>query len=904
MTMVWRKIKRSGHLASKFNFNIAFKELVIETDVAKKPDKILVACMHRRRRYECEPRTVEKSFSNQSKSLLVWPGLATDALELETTLYKDANKEQYDNKEWTLIVEEISPKGKQRAIAAIALNLCFFVNESPDVKTELKLKLRPLQKYVKNCTLSLVLTSTLLKHGHGSDVDLRSNASIASASKVPPLEVEIDEEDDAEIAQEMAHAVDEFSRWQEENAAEIVKPVPIPAAKNAWGEPPEPAAPPLPPHRGRTTSTDSQPLIARRSTDSAPPPLEKRRESQNSVIRSLPPPPPTPIKNEPLLKWCQRITAGYKNVKITDFSKSWRSGLAFCAIIHRYDPSLIGSFEDLDFSAAKTSQKENCRKAFEVAATIGVQKTLDEGEMTIYPDEQKVTDFLRRLRSVLQGPEWDEAIDPRKSEYRISTVYGLSESEMNVIKDLERKRLMRGEDEPDGTAVNVKTNAEIKPTKMPEPAVEQPVEEEERPIAGGRTRRASFKELEEHEKILKKMTDEMKMLADEVSQPTSPQPSLPDKVQDQNESPSPEEEQAKKRLEEARRMIESIHASGVTISPVRPRGGARPQYNYYSVRSGQASPTLERKIYAHIRQSSDVTNKSLPSNNGVYHSPHDAPPGAQPSTLDRVKRYGSMRGAELAETLAQFMVPVWEPPKTIPRRAQPTEASFSQTQSANATPTRKIVTNFEKNFVQVSNINEELQRIAQRLEEVEKLDRYVEEKIQTVERDTEEEQKFITEHMKLLTEKDSLVRRQDYLNVAAALSEVEEKLAIVQQQVNEVTQNNDDYKSEEEKQRIDALVVEYKNLIDRKNELATELVMKEAEEEEHTERGRQTLERSQNFLRGSQEPLNTSKRIMNWIRISDRCKKCPVQLIDSIICCVWFSLKLVLIFPVELNALL
>lgn len=59
-----------------------------------------------------------------------------------------------------------------------------------------------------------------------------------------------------------------------------------------------------------------------------------------------------------------------------------------------------------------------------------------------------------------------------------------------------------------------------------------------------------------------------------------------------------------------------------------------------------------------------------------------------------------------------------------------------------------------------------------------------------VEPGSEDEQKFLEEHIKLLTEKDSLVRRQDYLNVAAALSEVEEKLAVVQQQVNEVTQNN------------------------------------------------------------------------------------------------------------------
>ena len=45
MTMVWKKIKRSGHHASKFNFNIAFKELVIESNGEKRPDKVLVACM-------------------------------------------------------------------------------------------------------------------------------------------------------------------------------------------------------------------------------------------------------------------------------------------------------------------------------------------------------------------------------------------------------------------------------------------------------------------------------------------------------------------------------------------------------------------------------------------------------------------------------------------------------------------------------------------------------------------------------------------------------------------------------------------------------------------------------------------------------------------------------------------
>ena len=42
-----------------------------------------------------------------------------------------------------------------------------------------------------------------------------------------------------------------------------------------------------------------------------------------------------------LLKWCQEQTKKYKNVKINDMSTSWRSGLGFCAIIHRYRPDLM-----------------------------------------------------------------------------------------------------------------------------------------------------------------------------------------------------------------------------------------------------------------------------------------------------------------------------------------------------------------------------------------------------------------------------------------------------------------------------------------------------------------------------------------------------------------------------------
>ena len=45
--------------------------------------------------------------------------------------------------------------------------------------------------------------------------------------------------------------------------------------------------------------------------------------------------------------WARRVTDGYPNVKITNMSSSWKNGLAFCAIVHKFRPDLI-DFTSLD----------------------------------------------------------------------------------------------------------------------------------------------------------------------------------------------------------------------------------------------------------------------------------------------------------------------------------------------------------------------------------------------------------------------------------------------------------------------------------------------------------------------------------------------------------------------------
>nr|XP_032647689.1 F-actin-monooxygenase MICAL2 isoform X5 [Chelonoidis abingdonii] len=122
------------------------------------------------------------------------------------------------------------------------------------------------------------------------------------------------------------------------------------------------------------------------------------------------------IRPNKLLTWCQKQTEGYRNVNVTDLTTSWRSGLALCAIMHRFRPDLI-DFDSLN----EDDDVENNQLVFDIAEReFGIPPVTTGKEMASAgePDKLSMVMYLSKFYELFRGTPLRavDAVDKQNGE--------------------------------------------------------------------------------------------------------------------------------------------------------------------------------------------------------------------------------------------------------------------------------------------------------------------------------------------------------------------------------------------------------------------------------------------------------------------------------------------------------
>ncbi|XP_066972773.1 EH domain-binding protein 1 isoform X7 [Macrobrachium rosenbergii] len=523
MGSVWKRFQRINKKAAKFQFTASYHELALTATAKWQPTQLSVVWLRRTRRVAQDAPTWEPSMRNPLEGLCVWAVPANTTITV--TLFRDNRTNEFEDKDWTFVIEDVSSTGKRRQVATAQINMKQYAGFS--TQHDVKIKLRPLSKKVVSASLDLTLSCLFLREGKATDEDMQSMASLMSMNApndIAPLE-DFDDDDETEgdamvrsaefsqLAAQISSLTHSFHQDDslgfslsdsqspmnafdetEEDAAtleggeEQAQAISTEGGSALSGDTSAQqhssataAAATLSPPEGSSAAAAGETVVAGSSSSSAsassppsapsqqqPPQAssaqatpkpeissvhegvtdtgerrrthEDRRALQPLDLNTSPHMGPSKGGGEPvggggggggggialiegretggggvgggctpgqdLLSWCQTVTRGYRGVKITNMTTSWRNGLAFCAILHHFRPDLI----DYD-SLSPQDVKGNCKKAFEAGERLGVTRLIEPQDMVILtvPDKLAVMTYLYQLRAHFTGHELEVA---------------------------------------------------------------------------------------------------------------------------------------------------------------------------------------------------------------------------------------------------------------------------------------------------------------------------------------------------------------------------------------------------------------------------------------------------------------------------------------------------------------
>ncbi|XP_041869713.1 F-actin-monooxygenase MICAL1 isoform X3 [Corvus kubaryi] len=123
--------------------------------------------------------------------------------------------------------------------------------------------------------------------------------------------------------------------------------------------------------------------------------VDHKRKSDNRLSTAAP-----GDVYEELLSWCQASTAGYPGVAVSNFTTSWTSGLALCALIHHFRPDLV----DLDSVDPQNAIRTHQMMLDIAEQELGIQPVLSSAEMATMaePDRLGLITYLSQFYEVFR----------------------------------------------------------------------------------------------------------------------------------------------------------------------------------------------------------------------------------------------------------------------------------------------------------------------------------------------------------------------------------------------------------------------------------------------------------------------------------------------------------------------
>ncbi|KAM9255288.1 F-actin-monooxygenase MICAL1 [Cariama cristata] len=203
--------------------------------------------------------------------------------------------------------------------------------------------------------------------------------------------------------------------------------------------------------------------------------LDHKRKSDNRLSTAV-----SGDAYEELLSWCQASTAGYRGVAVTDFTTSWTSGLALCALVHRFRPDLV-DFDSVDPQDPIQTHQMMLDMAEQ---ELGIQPVLSSTEMATLaePDRLGLITYLSQFYEAFKtSPEAKEVskkpLSPRGMRGAILFLSKLQKSQNlthkraqdSAQKDAEAKRSCRDAELDTGLDGDTADGAHEPQTATPDP---------------------------------------------------------------------------------------------------------------------------------------------------------------------------------------------------------------------------------------------------------------------------------------------------------------------------------------------------------------------------------------------------------------------------------------------------